>query len=175
MTLMVNQLIGFGFGGRILNPSAIAGGTGTIISNMSSNGAQSNAFDGNTNQDNTTGPGLTTGTTGVPAAYIGKTYSPAVEIFQLVAHGSNSHGYAFNGNPTITLYLYAKNGAAPSGPTDGTVLGQITFTDTNDESSGRTISSNNTDTAWEHVWLGIEQATNGLGLYCAEAVFWRAY
>jgi hypothetical protein len=163
-----------GLMGRTPIPTKILGGVGTIISNMSNNGAQANAFDGVTSQANTTGPGRTTNVTGIAAAYIGKTFSPRKTIFQAYAHGSNSNGYAFNGNPAITLYLYAKNGAAPSGPTDGTLLGSITFTDTNNESTGRTILSNDVQTEWDHVWLGIGAASDPSGLYCAEVVFWSA-
>jgi hypothetical protein len=172
MTLMVNQLNGFGV--RSFAPQAVPGGDGTIISNMTSNGAQSNAFDGNTSQANTVGPGLTTGVSGVAAAYIGKTFTPPKSVYQLVAHGSNGNGYAFNGNPTITIYLYGKQGAAPSSATDGTLLGSVTFTDTSDESSGRTIPSNDVFTKWDHIWLGIGAATNPQGLYCAEVVIWSA-
>ena len=149
--------------------SAISGASGTTIGNMTENGGMSAAFDGNSDQDNTVGAGLSYTGTGV-GVYIGKTHTSAIS--QVVVSGSKSHGYTFSGTPTVTLHLYGKTGSAPANATDGTLLGSISFTDTSNESSGRTISSNDTITVFDHRWVAVQASANPFGLYVAEAVFY---
>jgi len=143
--------------------------TGTNIGNMTSNGALAAAFDGDANQANTASAGTLSGAT---TGYVGKTLTGPKVFGRAVVSGSNSHGYAFSATPTITLNIQGKNGAAPSGPTDGTLLGTISFTDTTDESAGRTINSTDLVNTWDHLFLEVDPGvfTNK---YCAELVLYE--
>lgn len=63
------------------------------------------------------------------------------------------NGFDASGLSTaVTLTLRAKNGAAPSGPNDGTIIGQVSFTDVNAIST-REILSNDLVTEWRFVWV----------------------
>jgi hypothetical protein len=148
--------------------AVVAGGTGTNIGDFTTNGGLAAIFDGNTNQGGDVG-GLKTSTT---SGYAGKTYSPTKRIAQAVVYGGNSlagaAGYVAAINPTVTLVLRGKTGSAPSGRTDGTSLGSISFTDTGDESGNpRTIASSDTATAWDHVWIDFSH--NGAANNCVIA------
>ena len=75
-------------------------------------------------------------------------------MFKSISYGSNNHGYVQTDNPTITLELYGKTGAAPASSTDGTLLGSLSFTDTANESGNpREITSSDNETAFAYVWL----------------------
>ncbi len=69
---------------------------------------------------------------------------------------SASNGFDASGlASSIRLRLYGKNGSAPTGPTDGTLLGTLGyFTDPNAATS-RTITTANTE-AWRYVWATVE-------------------
>lgn len=69
-------------------------------------------------------------------------------------YGSNNVGFISGTNPTVTLQLRAKQ-SPPASATDGTLLGSTSFTDTNNENAGRTILSNDNETAWQYVWIAI--------------------
>lgn len=69
-------------------------------------------------------------------------------------YGSNDQGYVNSINPTVTLDLYGKTGAAPASATDGTLLGSLSFTDTSNEgATPRTITSTDQDTPFDHAWV----------------------
>jgi hypothetical protein len=145
--------------------SVVSGGTGTNIGNMTNVGGLAASFDGTTSASNT-GSSYLASTSG----YVGKTYSPGKRIAQVVTHGTNNLGYTSTGTPTVTLTLRGKTGSAPANATDGTTLGSISFTDTSDESVGRTITSNDTTTTWDHVWVTISVGVSN-DLYFVEIIF----
>lgn len=91
--------------------------------------------------------------------YIGKTLATPAAILSAKVYGSSDRGF-LDGSQLATITLYGKNGTAPANGTDGTAIGSIAFNDTSDERAGRTISSTNTTTKWEHVWVNVTQADN---------------
>jgi hypothetical protein len=63
--------------------------------------------------------------------------------------------------PFITAVLYAKVGAtAPTSDTDGVALGSISFTDAVNESNPRIITSANTTTEYDWVWIRFVTSLN---------------
>lgn len=75
-------------------------------------------------------------------------------ITKAVVYGSNTEGFITSVNPSVTFDLYGKQGTtAPTTNTDGTILGTLTFTDTTNESAGRTITSTDQATYWDYVWI----------------------
>jgi len=138
----------------------VPGGTGTNIGDFTGNGGLAGIFDGITNQDNV-GAGFKSAAFG----FAGKTYSGGKRIAQAVVWGGNNTGYVVSINPTVTLVLRGKIGAAPTSRTDGTSLGSISFTDTENESGNpRTIVSSDTTTVWDHVWIDFSH--NGVASNC---------
>ncbi len=121
--------------------------SGTQINSFIANPAD--AFDGETNE--------TLAQSAIAAAtnicLLGKTWSSPNVITKAVIYGSNDSGYIQGSNPTIQAFLNAKQGAAPVLSTDGYLLGQISFVDTSDESTGREITSNDLTTQWDHTWV----------------------
>lgn len=140
---------------------------GTNIGDMTGDGGLAAAFDGNTSQAEA-GCASIGGLTG----YVGKTLASKTTFGKAVIYASNNNGYS-NGAPTITVKIRGKNGAAPSGPTDGTQLGTITFADTSDESAGRTITSTDLVTTWDHLFAEIIRGAGGGNLNCAELVLYN--
>jgi hypothetical protein len=133
-------------------PTQIAQATGTAIGDMIANGGLAAAFDGVTNQSTTAGA-TKNPTSG--SSYVGKNYSAAPQkIAKAIVYGSNGSGF-FNIDAPIVLALYGKNGSAPATYNDGIVLGSITFTDTGNESAGRTLVSNDMATLWDYVWVAV--------------------
>ncbi len=137
---------------------------GTNIGNMTVFGL-ANAFDGATNSAGAACAAISGG-----PGYIGKTFSTAKKFSRAVVYGANDRGFIDTVNPSMTITVYGKNGI-PTGPTDGTVLGSLTFTDTANESSGRTISSINTVTGFTSWWAYINGSANST--YCAELVLYE--
>lgn len=157
---------------QVPSSAPISGGTGTNIGDFTFNGgggaALANIFDGTTNQANVAGGAKQTATSG----YFGKTYSGGKRITQAVVWGSNTDGYVNGADPTITLVLRGKTGTAPASRTDGTSLGSVSFTDTSNESGNpRTITSNDTTTVWDHVWIDFSHNGGAANCYVAEAQF----
>ena len=131
----------------IVSSVALGTGQGTIIGNMTN---PSRAFDGSASTE-----ASVVGTD----AWIGKTLPGAFRISQAVIRGLSSNGYAATGDPTITVTLYGKQGTAPSGSTDGTVLASTSFTDqSQNEATGRTLVSSDTATYYDHVFLRVQVA-----------------
>jgi hypothetical protein len=139
--------------------------TGTNIGGMTGNGGLSAAFDGVTNQVATS---TATSTGGETLNSIGKTLAVPSIISKCIVFGSNNLGYSSNSPRTITLSLYGKVGSAPTSHTDGTLLGTLTpFTSLSNESTGRTITSSDLTTVYNHVLLAIAANSNTF-LACAE-------
>lgn len=135
----------------------IPGGTGTVFGTTPSLNALTAIFDGVTNQAGSA-CAQATGTN----FYVGKTFSTPKAINKVTCHGSNSSGYIASSNPSVTITLYGKQGAAPASPTDGTSLGSITFTDTANEAAARDITSSDQATLWDHVWINITVGASAL-------------
>lgn len=96
------------------------------------------------------------------SGYIGVSFSSGTRITKAIIHGSTNVGFNNGGAGTTTLTLYGKQGSAPSSSTDGTSLGTTSFTDGADESAGRTITSSDTNTFWNHVWVKVDIANTGI-------------
>lgn len=141
-----------------------------------------NAFDGETSETAANSASCTATTDNAEQSsfisYIGKTFSSPSKVLKAVVYGSTNSGYATatNANPAVTLVLYGKNGAAPTSPTDGTILSEaVTFADPTNGSTGKVL--NNTldpETTYEHAWVTYRQADALSGgsstntHYCAE-------
>lgn len=126
---------------------------GTNIGDMTGDGGLAAAFDGDTTQDETACAGGPSGND----CYIGKTLASAKRFGKAVIYGSNDQGFMRLTNPSITINIRGKQGAVPIGRADGTVIGTATFTDTSDESAGRTITSTDGVTFWDHIWAEVIQ------------------
>jgi hypothetical protein len=87
-------------------------------------------------------------------------------------YGSNDAGFVAGGTPNVTITLYGKNGSAPASPTDGTSLGSTGPTaDTADESAGRTVTSSDSLTAYDYLWVVVAQGGSAATMYIAQVVF----
>lgn len=159
------ELTAWQTGGEVLIDRTL----GTNIGNMTLNGGLAAAFDGTTNQT----AASVARTSGTSTGYVGKTLATPAPVERAVVHGSNSNGYAFTVNSATTVTLYGKQGAAPSSGTDGQVLGTISFTDTSNESTGRTITSTDAETVWDHVWVYVDCPTEPTAVYVGELVLYR--
>jgi hypothetical protein len=152
--------------------TTISGATGTNIGDMTSGGGLAGAFDGTTNQSNAASA-QRTGT--VANAYVGKNYSASPKrIAKADIYPSNADHWfsAADGAVNVILTLYGKNGSPPSSHTDGTSLGTTTFSE--DATSPRTITSNDTTTSWDYVWMSIATGAGSTGtIYCAELVLYE--
>jgi hypothetical protein len=128
----------------------------TSIGNLTGGGGLAASFDGTTAQAIAACSSLTTTTFG----YVGKTMGSGTAIRSATVFGSNDQGYISGSNPTTTIDLYGKQGTAPASSTDGTIIGTTTFADTADESAGRTITSTDGTTLWDHVWVRVSTASS---------------
>jgi hypothetical protein len=124
--------------------------TGTNIGDVSGGGGLTAAFDGTTSQAFAACAQHPSGST---SCYVGKTFGSPKAISKMIVFGSNDSGFVSAANPACSLKIYGKNGAAPSTGTDGTLLGSITFTDTANESAGRTVTSTDIASLWDHGWI----------------------
>ena len=106
-------------------------------------------YDGTTNANSSNASGRAS----VTDAYAGKTFEQGTRISKIIAYGTNNNGFWSTTNNDTTLDLYGKQGAAPANSTDGTLLGTLTFTDTNNEAAGRTVTSTDTVTHYDHMWV----------------------
>lgn len=166
----------------ILNPFAVApsqafifisAGAGTAIGDATAAGGLAAAFDGETDQAKADCARKSSGDK--TKVYIGKTYTGTSPYIggKVVIYGSNDTGYADGANPSITAYYYAKVGSAPASGTDGTILGQITFTDTADEHVGREILSTDLVTPWKHFWVYYDSGADTSNKNIAEEEFYQ--
>ena len=149
-----------------VSSSLIGFGVGSLIQNDIS--SASVAFNGVTNALGFVG--CATFTSG-GASFLGKNFSATPkQIAQAKIYGSNDNGFIPGSNPAMVWSLYAKQ-TAPTSSTDGFVLGTVSFTDTANESGGRTITSSDTSTFWNYVWL--TETTGGGQPLVAEIEFFQ--
>ena len=112
------------------------------------------AFDGATNT-----PAVGCATSNVNLDMLGKNVQGTpYQIASATVYGSNNLGFIQTTNGSVIMQLRGKNGSFPT-QGSGSLLGTISFTDTNNESAGRTINSSDTATFWDYLW--IEIATDG--------------
>jgi hypothetical protein len=135
------------------------------IGDMVNGGGLNDAFDGDVTENAASGAALTSGT----VAYVGVTFAADTAVRSCVVYGSDDAGFVSAINPTVTITLYGKTGAAPANyATEGTSIGSVSFTDTADESAGRTITMTDTVSEWDHVWVGIAHNGAANQINCAE-------
>lgn len=142
---------------------------GTIIGNFPGGSVDDAAFDGVTSQASGSCAFRLSSSNG---GWIGKTLASPAVFGRAVVYGSNDLGFKDGSGADVTITFRGKTGAAPSGLSDGTVIGTLTFTDTSDESAGRTIETTDSSTAWDHIWLFIN-STGGNDYYIAEIVLYK--
>lgn len=137
-------------------PSSLIDRTaGTNIGDMTTGGLAL-AFDGVTNANGANSSRKQSGGN----AYIGKTLAAPTAIDYVIVYGANDHGYVVNNNPDIVINLRGKNGAAPSGTSDGDLIGTTgTFTDTA-TTNPKTIDCIDKNTAYDHVFVEIVNDTS---------------
>lgn len=140
---------------------------GTNIGNLITNGGLAAAFDGVTSQASAACAAVA----GV-SGYIGKTLASPKYFGRALIYGGNNIGFC-NNNPTTTINIRGKQGAAPSSGSNGTIVGTVTFTDTSNEGvSGRTIYTTDNVTLWDHLWAEII-GSGGAAIYCAELLLYE--
>jgi len=124
----------------------------SFVGDLDDGSLMSVAFDGDTVHTEDNAPRKNSATTG----WIGGETDFPLRVSSVIVYGTNDEGFVNSIDPTVTLTLYGKQGAEPANSTDGTSLGTAVFTDTNDESAGRTISSSDTETRWDWVWVKLD-------------------
>lgn len=129
--------------------------TGTNIGDATSGGGLAAAFDGNNNQAN----GACAYRNAAANMWVGKTLAAAAPVSKVQTYGSNDVGYDGVG-ANITITLYGKNGAAPANGTDGTSLGTTGSVSESTAGDPKIITSSDTITTYEHVWIYCEGTTN---------------
>ena len=143
---------------------------GGNIGDMTGSHGINAAFDGNTITDNVAS--AFQGAAGTSFGYVGKdaTSSPKA-IERVTCYGAASFGFAGGGAVTdVTIDLYGKNGSAPTGPTDGTLIGTSgQFTDSN--GAVITVESTDTSTLWDYFWVTINPSSDFANV--AETMFYE--
>lgn len=130
---------------------------GTNRGDMTSGGGLAAAFDGVTNQASASSAIKSTAST---SGYVGKTLATSRVIGRVVTYGSNNSGYRGGAaGLTLTITLYAKNGAAPTSATDGAVIGTSGSFANTSGANPQTIDSTDLTTSWAHVWAVITVPT----------------
>lgn len=143
---------------------------GTNIGNMTVNGGLAAAFDGTTSQARLSCATISVSNSG----YVGKTLAANKIFGQAIIYGSNDQGFIRTDDVSTTINIRGKTGAAPSSATDGTIIGTLSFTDTSNESAGRTITSTDTTSLWAHIFAEvINNAASGRDIHVAELVLYE--
>jgi hypothetical protein len=146
---------------------------GTNLGDLTGGGGIDTLFDGDIGEAQAA-CATKSGTSG----YAGRTYpsTGTKTITKALVYGSEDAGYVSAINPTVTLNLYAKSGAAPANATDGTLVGTLTpFTDTANESATTRTIATTTALPGQHAWVQISHngASNTMGM--AEVIFYEAW
>lgn len=141
---------------------------GTNIGNLVNFGGLAIAFDGVTNQIDSSCAGKNNALNN--SGYVGKTFAAPTALDTVTVYGSNNSGFVSGSNPSVTIDIYGKNGAVPGSETDGTIIATLTFTETANESAGRAFNIADKLTMYDHSWARLAQAANA-NIYVAEVVF----
>lgn len=165
MTLFFPSTILSGAAGRTLGSSF---SLTSAFGDMTVAGGNAAAIDGDPDETGSVSSGKT-GTSG----YVGGVAASAKRIYQVIAYGGSDTGFFNLANPSVTLNIYGKSGSNPSSATDGTLLGTTTFTDTTNESAGRTIVSTDQENTYDRVWVVVSVSSSGM-LRVAEIVPYEA-
>ncbi len=154
----------------IATGTQIPQGTGIAIGDMTGMGGLAAGFDGNTAQDNSTSASKAMS---AASAYLGKNYSAAPRrIASATVFPSTQSGHAGGNVLTFTLNLRGKNGSAPIGPADGTLIGTTgAFAD---GTSSNAIVSTDMTTQWDYVFIEMVLVTGSNDQwFCAEIQFFE--
>lgn len=144
---------------------------GTAFGDMTGNGNLAASFDGVTNTIKTS-CSRSAGAT-VSNSFIGKTLAAPKIFGQAKLYAANDDGFVQSIDPTVTINIRGKNGAAPASNTDGTIVGTLVFTDTANESGGRTVTSTDLVTVWDHLFADISHNGVANRMTCAEVELWE--
>lgn len=150
-----------GFTGLDLDPtvSLIPSSTGTIIHDATLWTDTAAAFDDDSDQAATD-----CADRNAINGYIGKTFPSMVAIAKAEVWGSNDLGYITETDTnSVTIHVRAKVGAAPTSRTNGDSLGSVTFAD-GATADKQTITSIDSSTLWDHVWLDISSVDDHLNI-----------
>lgn len=133
------------------------------------------SFDGVTNANTSNCSSVAAGSS---VGYNGKTFNSPLIMQKIRITGSNNKGYCDQtaaAQDTVTIQMWGKTGATPATSTDGTLIGTISFTDTTNESSFRTIESTDLVNSWDHVWIRIASSagTAHNGFFVSEILFYE--
>lgn len=140
----------------------ISYGAGTVIGNMT---RKERAFEGNLDK-NYNNSAVRIAANG----YVGKTFLTPRTIGKAVCHGTNNFGYdAASTSTTVTLTLYAKQGAAPSSGTDGTQLATTSFAD-GATADMKELTSSDDQTEFDHAWIYITSNSGAVAI--ADIALW---
>lgn len=132
-----------------INPSGLV-----AFGNMGSGGGLAAVF----NSDASTGYAT------VSTGWAGLTLSEPTRL-KSVSIISASNGFDASGSTTsVTLRLYGKTGASPSGPSDGVMLASMTFTDINAVTT-KLLASADQITPFDHVWVSIATGVWSIAQY----------
>ena len=127
---------------------------GGVIGDMTAGGGLAAGFDSNTSQA-AAAAASTTGAAGV--GYIGKDWGASLKrtIKSVIAHpATDQDNWGGGGLNNVTLHVYGSN-TAPTGATDGTLLGSSGTVNT-PSASDVTVSGLNTSTPYRYHWLTID-------------------
>lgn len=167
---MIPGLVGCLFW-RVPQEQLVPAATGTPIGQMTKGGGLGAAFDGNTAQGYTTGAYTGAGQP-LSSMWIGKTFSSRKVFSKLTVYSSYDQGFQREANPDITLRVRGKNGSPPTSATDGTIISdEQTFSDISGQII-KTLTSIDTTTAWDHIFLQIEPSANN-NACCSEVQIWE--
>lgn len=135
----------------------------TKIGDMTTGGGLAASFDGTLHQ----GAGASSRKTS--SGYVGIDFgaSNAQKICKIVGYSTTDNGFSsFTSTPTLNAYA---SNSAPSGPTDGTLIGTTgSFTDGN--SISKEITSTDQSTSYRYVWLNVD---GGDASFCSELRIWN--
>lgn len=146
--------------------------SGSAIGDTYSGDGLASIFDNTTNGNNTFIGSRTT-------LYAGRDFSASAKrIFEAIAFGSNADGWVNGANPSVTIQIRGSHASAPAdvtaAATHGSQLGTLTFTDTANESAGRTITIVDNTVQWEYVWAHVQQAGGATFMYFIELQLFEA-
>lgn len=159
----------YAFGAMIDQGGFIEPANLTSIGDMTAVGGLAAAFDGVTAQ--TTAQAAARG--GVVNAFVGKKLGIPRRIQKVEFWSTTDAGHKTNEDPTITVVLRAKTGAAPANRTDGTSIGSTAFTDAN--SLLTTLTSTDQVTYWDYAWIDIsDNGSAANSLFIAELKLYAA-
>lgn len=138
----------------------------TRFGNLTGGTGLNGLFDGVTSTAFNVGPFRNSAGSG----YGGVTFTSAQPINEAQITGSSDRDFGTS-NVSMTAYLYGKSGSAPASGTDGTSLGSTTWTDGGTQTT-KTITSSDTTTSYDHMWVYILSTDGADNIHPSEFVFY---